>query len=118
VIEFDHGNYHAEWVHDDDTGKLTVYILDGSAKQVAPIAADSITIEKKIGDKAETYQLPAMDRGEGKTESGRFEITDKPLIEALKSAGKGVDATLTVEIAGEKLTGKIVHHDHDHGHKH
>jgi hypothetical protein len=118
LIEFQTEDYHAEWLHDDQSGKLTIYILDGPAKAVVPIAAESITIEKKIGSKVETYRVPAADRSEASSKSAKFEITNKPLIEALKSAGQGVDATLTVVIDGQTLTGKFEHHDHGHHHHH
>src|SRR5262245_6577760 len=64
LVEFQTEDFHAEWLHDDETGKLTIYILDGAAKQPVPIAAESISIEKKIGEKAEKYQLTGVDRSE------------------------------------------------------
>jgi hypothetical protein len=118
LVEFQTEEYHAEWLHDDESGKLTVFILDGAAKEAVPIAADEITIEKKIGDKVSTHQLAAAGRTTESQQSARFEVVDKPLIEALKTAGKGVEATLTVEIDGRKFTGKFEHDDHGHGHAH
>jgi hypothetical protein len=121
LIELGQEEYHAEWVHDDDSGKLTLYILDGAAKKAVPISATSVTIEKKIGDKVDKYELQAVGRSETNTTSAQFEITDKPLIEALKTAGQGVDATLHVDVNGKSFQGKIEHHEHGHhhhGHKH
>ena len=120
MVEFQSEDYHAEWLHDDGSGQLTVYILDRTAKALAPIAAPHITIEKKIGDKTERYELRAADGGDKSSKVAKFEIVDKPLIEALKSAGQGVDAKLLVEIEGKSFEGKFEHHDHghDHGHKH
>lgn len=121
LIELGAEEYHAEWVHDDDSGKLTLYILNGAAKELVPISASSITIEKKIGDKVEKYELPAVGRTDANTTGAQFEIIDKPLVEALKTAGQGVEATLLVEIEGKAFQGKIEHHDHGHdhhGHKH
>ena len=114
------GRIPPEWLHDDESGKLTVFILDGAAKEMAPIAAEHVTIEKKIGDKVDRYQLPAVDRTESTPKVAKFEIVDKPLIEALKTAGQGVEAKLTVDIDGKAFTGQFEHHDHadGHGHKH
>jgi hypothetical protein len=120
LIELGHEEFHGEWLHDDDSGKLTLYILDGTAKKTVPISATSVTIEKKIGDKVDKYELQAVGRSDTSTKSAQFEITDKPLVEALKTAGQGVDATLIVDIEGKAFQGKIEHHEHGHhhGHKH
>ncbi|MGE0759630.1 MAG: hypothetical protein AB7F89_04395 [Pirellulaceae bacterium] len=120
LVEFETEEFHAEWLHDDDSGKLTIFILDGPAKAVVPISADHVTIEKTIGDKTESYQLAATDRPAGETKGAKFEIVDKPLIEALKTAGQGVEARLTVDIEGRTFAGKFEHqdHGHSHGHKH
>jgi hypothetical protein len=120
LIELGNEEYHAEWLHDDDSGKLTVYILDAAAKKNVPISATSITIEKKIGDKADKYELLAIGRTDAEPKAAQFEITDKPLVEALKSAGQGVEASLSVDIEGKAFQGKFEHHEHGHhhGHKH
>jgi hypothetical protein len=118
LVEFQSEDYHAEWLHDDESGKVTVFILDKAAKTNVPIANESITIEKKIGEKSEKYQLMAQ-RADGETKTAKFEIVDKPLIEALKSVGHGIEAIVSVEIDGKAFTGKFEHHDHgDHGHGH
>lgn len=39
--------YHAEFVVDHPTGEATVYILDGTAKKVAPIDAKTVTLSLK-----------------------------------------------------------------------
>ena len=56
--------YHAEWTHDKD-GKVTVWILDAEMKKEVPIAAEKITIDTKIADKATSYDLEAVERSEG-----------------------------------------------------
>jgi hypothetical protein len=120
LVEFQSEDYHAEWLHDDESGQLTVFILDRTAKVLAPITAQHITIEKKIGDKTERYELRAAQPSDNSSKAAKFETVDKPLIEALKSAGQGVDAKLLVEIEGQTFEGKFEHHDHghDHGHGH
>ncbi len=39
--------FHAEFVVDHPTGEATVYILDGTAKKVAPIDAKTVTLSLK-----------------------------------------------------------------------
>jgi hypothetical protein len=49
----------------------------------------------------------------------QFETIDPSLLGGLEAAGKGVEATLVVEINGKKFAGKFAHEEgHDHGHKH
>jgi hypothetical protein len=121
LIELGTEEYHAEWLHDDESGKLTVFILGGSAKEPVPLSAKSIVIEKKIGEKAEKYEIPAAGRTDNTGKGAQFELVDKPLVEALKMAGQqGVEAKLIVDIEGKTFEGKFEHHEHGHhhGHKH
>ncbi len=67
--------YHAEWLHDDATGKVTVYILDGKAKVTVPIAADTVVIKVKASDETGSHDLDAVDRTSGdKPTAFKFEI--------------------------------------------
>jgi hypothetical protein len=117
LLELGDEKFHAEWVHDDEAGKLSVFILDGAAKELVPIAAEKITIEKKVGDRSDTYDLHAVDRQGETPKSAKFEIVDKALIEALKLAGDGVEASIKIDVNGEPFTAKFTKHEH-HGHKH
>lgn len=108
--------FHAEWVHDDDSGKLTIYILDGAAKELVPIAAEKLTIEKKVGERTDKFELTAVDRQGEVPKSAKFELVDKSLIEALKLAGDGVEATLSVDVNGEPFTVPFTKHEHEHKH--
>lgn len=119
LLELGDEQYHAEWVHDDVAGKLTVYILDSNAKNLVPIAAETITIEKKVGDRSDTYELAAVDRQGETPKTAKFEIVDKGLIEGLKLAGDGVQASIIIDINGQPFTAQFEKHSHDHhGHKH
>ena len=117
VIELGEEEYHAEWTHDED-GKVTIYLLDKEVKNPVPIAAESITIETKIGDKPPaTFTLAAMDRSEGDMpKASKFEVVDKNLLGVLESLSEGVTATLKVTINDKPYEGKFTHDDH--GHKH
>jgi hypothetical protein len=110
-------NYQAEWLHDDESGLVTVYILDGEAKEEVPIAADEVVIEVAVEGKTNRYPLPAAGRTLDQPLTARFETTDKALIVALQ-VGEGLKAVLIAEIDGKVVQGEIEHHPHDHGHGH
>lgn len=108
--------YHAEWVH-DDSGKITVYILDGAAKKEVPIAAEQVVIKTDVNGKADSYELPAMDQtNSDKPTAFKFEIQSKELLGKLETVGKTVTAILYVDVNGTLYEGKFEHDEH--GHKH
>jgi hypothetical protein len=116
LIELGNEEFHAELTHDEE-GRLTIYILDSSAKKTVPIEAADVTINVTQNGQASQYKLPAsaeMDDPEGK--SSRFQIQDRELVEKLDA--EGTTAQLVVTIDGKQFIGKIEHnHDH-HGHSH
>ncbi|PQO38030.1 hypothetical protein [Blastopirellula marina] len=113
LIELGDEAYHLEWKHDDSTETLTFFLLDGAAKEVVKIPAESISINVAVGDATRTYEVPAVrDEGEGKTD--KFEISNPDLF-ALIEDGK-VKATVLVEIETESYQGPIEHHHHGHSH--
>ena len=115
LIELGKEQYHIEWTHDDNSGRLTMFVLDANAKELVPIAAEKITIEKTLGTRTDKYELTAVDRKGDMPKSAKFEIEDKGLIEGLKLAGNGVEASLSVDVNGEPFTAKFTkHHDHKH----
>ena len=61
-------------------------------------------INVKIGDDSSQHLLAAVDPAE-ETGTARFELIDKSLIEALKIAGQGAKAEITIEIQGTPYTG-------------
>jgi hypothetical protein len=113
LMEIGQEEYHAEWTQ-DESGKITFYILDSAAKNEVPIQADEITIEVKIGDRAPlSYKLAAVNPQNGK--SATFEIVDKQLLgvlETLKSPG--VVATLKLPINGKAYEQRIQEDSHEH----
>lgn len=119
VLAFGDEEFHAEWIHDDESGKLTVILLDKDAKQEITTSAESVTIEVKIGDSpSREYVLPALVGEAPDAGNSRFEVTKPPLITALK-IGEGVEVTMHVELDGKPFSAKIEHHDHSHhGHHH
>jgi hypothetical protein len=120
LIELGKEEYHAEIVHDDDAGTVTIYILDQDAKDAVAIDAEELRINLKHDGKGEQFTLTADPQKEdAKGKASRFVSKDKELSEDLDH--KGANARLVVEIAGKSFTGEIKH-DHDgdeHGkHKH
>lgn len=110
--------FHAEWKHDDDSGKVTIYILDATATEDYAIAADEISIEVTFkGKKPSSYYLAAVNRNQDDPpKTAQFELVDQELRTSLNIVGKEVKATLAVEIDGKQYEGIFEHHDP--GHKH
>ncbi|MAC56161.1 MAG: hypothetical protein CME31_26775 [Gimesia sp.] len=120
LIELGKEEYHAEFVHNEKNGTVTIYILDGTAKKVVPIDAKEIVINLKHDGRGEQFKLAALpDEGDPVGQSSRFVSKDKELNEDLHA--KDADARLALRIAGKSYSGKIEHDHHEHGdhdHKH
>ena len=117
LVELGKEEYHAEVTHDDASGAVTVYLLDGAAKKPVTTDAPHVTINVKHGDKPEQFQLPASpDKGDPQGASSRFALQDKELLEHLDA--KDGEARLQVTIGGNAFSGAIPHGGHDHGHDH
>jgi hypothetical protein len=115
IIEIGDEEYHAEYLKNDDDGTVTVYVLDASMKNEVPIAAEEIAIDTKVGDKATTFKLTAVDPSEGdEPKAAKFEVVDKGLTGVLSSLSDGVTATLKLEINGKPYEAKIEKVDHHH----
>lgn len=118
LIELGGEEYHAEFVHDEDAGTVTIYILDGAAKEAVAIDSPDIAINLKHDGKGEQFKLAASpDKGDPQGKSSRFVSTDKELGEDLEH--EDADASLVLKINGKSYRGAIAHdHDHDDDHKH
>lgn len=117
LIELGNEEYHAELVHDEEAGSVTIYILDGSAKKAVAIEAQEITINLKHDGKPAQFKLNASpDANDPDGKSSRFVSEDKQLAGALDA--EGADARLVLKIEGKSYNGSL-EHSHDHaGHKH
>lgn len=103
-------DYHAEWLHDDESGLVTVFLLDAKLKEIG-IDAEVLTIDVKAGDKSEQYLLKAANRTDGDMPTAtRFELTNQKLATIL--AADVIDAVILVKIKDEEYSGKIVQHKH------
>jgi hypothetical protein len=116
LVELGNDEYHAEIVHEAD-GKVSVYILDSSAKSAVPIDAAEVTLNIVHDGTPEQISLAAapMDTDPA-GQSSRFVTADAHASEDLDH--EGVAAKLAVTINGTSYQGAI-EHDHDHaGHDH
>ena len=113
LIELGRGEYHAEVVHDDAAGKVTVYLLDGSAKEPVGVAEDELTLNVVAAGKTTQFKLAAVPGGSTRTNS-QFESSDAELGQALDA--KDLKGRMTVTVDGKPYSGELTAHDHDHDH--
>lgn len=116
LIELGNEEYHAELVHDETAGTVTIYVLDGGAVQQVPIKAAEVTINANRDGTPVQFQVPASpDESDPEGKSSRFVSSDQELAEHLDE--EGADARLVLTINGKSYRGEIAH-NHDHGHDH
>lgn len=117
LIELGKEEYHAELVHDEKAGTITVYILDAPAKAAVPIDAAEVTINLKHQGQAKQHKLVALpDANDPQGKSSRFVSTDPELGEDLEH--EGAEPQLVVAINGKQYRGKIEHAHENGDHKH
>jgi hypothetical protein len=108
------GEHHAEVVHDDAAGTVTVYILDGAATTNVPVDATEATINVTHDGQGEQFTLAASPlEGEPAGRSSRFVSSDADLSEDLDH--EDTTAVFVITIDGQQTRGNI---EHDHGHEH
>ena len=143
LIELGNEEYHAELVHphghDDDAhqkkeadvaqddddhaahehAEITIYILDGAAKNAVSIAASEVTLNLTHDGKPEQFKLAASpEESEAEGKSSRFTSADKVLLELFHES-EHLEGTLVLSIDGKSYRGKLAHsHDDDHDHAH
>lgn len=116
LIELGSDDYHAEIVHDDASGSVTVYLLDAAAKQLVTSDVKEVMINIQKGDRPAQFALTGKaPNGQAATEFSEYTVASKELLELLHD--HDVTAKLNVTIAGQPFSGKIphdVHAGHDH----
>lgn len=113
LVELGNEEFHAEILHDDDAGTVTIYVLDSGATVQVPIEATEIMINVKHDGKPEQFKLAATpDENDPEGKSSRFVSTDKELAAHLDE--EDAAPQLVLSINGKSFRGKITH-DHDHG---
>ena len=119
LIELGAEEYHAELVHDEDSGMVTVYILNSAATDSEAIEAKEVTVNVKHRGSREQFRLAASpDADDPDGRCSRF-VSDDPR-RGEDFHGEDAQTTLVVSIDGRSYRGDI-HHDHDHaghGHEH
>lgn len=117
LIELGNEEYHAELVHDDASGTVTIYLLDSSAKVAVTVDAKNLQINLSHEGKAEQFNLDASpETGDPAGKASRFISSDTELAEELDH--EGAQAQLVVSIAGKQYRGAIEHDDDHEGHDH
>ena len=113
LVELGNEEYHAEVVHDEEHGSVTIYILDGSATKQVAIDATELTINVTHDGQPEQFIVAAAPDSEDEGgKSSRFVTDDKELAEHLDE--HGTSPRLVVKIDGKSFRGEIKH-EHDHG---
>ncbi|MEM8669285.1 MAG: hypothetical protein AAGG48_17310 [Planctomycetota bacterium] len=117
LIELGNEEYHAEILHDEDAGTVTIYVLNGAATEQVPIDATEVTINAKHDGQPEQFKLAASpDANDPQGKSSRFVSIDGELAHHLDE--EGAEPRLVLSINGKSYRGTIAHdHDHD-GHDH
>lgn len=115
LVELGDEEYHIEWTHDDATGLVTLYILDGAIKELVPIPSESITVTAKVEDAIE-YKLSAVEPSGDPLATAQFALKSPELLVSLQLAGQGTDVSVAVMIDGKEFLGKFEHHEHGHHH--
>ncbi|WP_010586171.1 hypothetical protein [Schlesneria paludicola] len=118
LIELGEEEYHAEFVLDEKTHTVSIYLLDGAAKNYVPIPAREITVTLKHDGKTEAFKLKAKAQ---KTDppglSSMYTRKDEELVHDLHR--KGSDPRLMLKIDDKPYLAKIQlsHQGHDHKHE-
>ena len=110
LIELGNEEYHAELVHDETTGAVTIYVLNAEATEQIPIDASDITINVKHDGTPEQFKLTASpDSTDPQGKSSRFVSNDAELGEHLDE--EDAEPKLVLAINGKSFRGMI---EHDH----
>lgn len=115
LIELGDEEYHAEFVLDEKTHTVSIYLLDGAVKNDVPIPAKEITVTLKHDGKPESFKLKAKpQKNDPAGKSSRFTLSDEEFVDDLHH--KGSDPRLMLKIDGKPFSAKIEldHKAHDH----
>jgi hypothetical protein len=114
LLELGGDEYHAELCVDEKKSVITVYILDGEAKQEAPIAAPYLNVNAKTGGKPVQFRLaPVRPEGQGDGPTACFAIKSEKLMKLLHTPG--ANPRLAMRIGKKAYVARIAH-SHSHGH--
>jgi hypothetical protein len=110
LAEWGNEKYHAEFTVDHAKKQATVYLLDGSAKKAAPIAADTIALTLTNVKPPVRMALKAEPQeGDPKGQASRFTGTQEELGQKMEFKGE-----ISGTVAGTPYAGTFEEKDHDH----
>lgn len=110
LVELGNEEYHAEVVFDKPASKLTVYLLDSTAKKYAPTDTKQITLNLLIEGKFKSIALAAAPQaGDPSGQSSRFEVAGNPEIKANVKDEEDLKGNVSATIAGKAFSGDIKH---------
>lgn len=112
LVELGDEEYHAEVVHDEKAGTVTIYLLGSDAKTAVSTDAKEVVVNAKVKGKAVQMKLKAAPQKGDKTgTTSCFASKSKELMELLDN--EEVKPILRVTIAGKTFNGAI-EHEHEH----
>lgn len=118
LVELGGEDYHAEVVHDDEAGALTVYLLDSAARNAVFSEAPEVVINIRKGDQPLQFKLGGLKKdGQPEGKFSEYSLVEPELLKALHD--KASTAKLSVTIDGKPYSGEVSHDDHaahDHAH--
>jgi hypothetical protein len=112
LVELGEEEYHAEVVFDPKSSKITVYVLDSTAKRPSPIDAKEIKLDLTIAGQPKPFAARAITSPKDPanlTISSQFEVADNPDIKANIKDEEDLKGTVTATVNGKTYTGKISH---------
>ena len=118
LIELGEHEYHGELVHDDETGAVTIWLLDADLAALVPIPDEKIVMNVRHDGDGRQFDLAAKpEESDPDGTSSRFHIDDKELGDHLHHDDDEIHLVVTIE--GKQFRGIVVHdHDHEGEHKH
>lgn len=106
LIELGQDEFHAELTHDDETNKVTVYLLDTTIKSPVASTADTLVLNLFSAGKSQQFLLaaePQPDDAAG--QASRYSLTDESA--RAKVADPQTTGRLTVILADKTFSGKL-----------
>jgi hypothetical protein len=110
LVELGEEEYHAEVVFDQKDAKLTVYILDSTAKTPTPIDGKEITLKLAIDGKTEPFALAAVPQSsDPQGKSSRFELAGNADVKSHIKDEEDLKGSVSATIGGKSFSGDIKH---------
>src|SRR6202011_847954 len=108
LVELGEEEYHAEVVYDAKGAKVTVYLLDSTAKKPAPTDAKEITLTLTIdGNPQSLPAKAAAEAGDPAGKSSRFELVGNADVKSHVKDEEDLKGTVTAAVGGTTFTGEI-----------